>query len=380
MSINNLVDKDISGSVVQDTAGNDTAPVTGKSSFKLGHRPELDGVRGIAVIAVLCVHAHLLKGGFLGVDIFFVLSGFLITCLLLQEWDRTGNISLGRFYMRRALRLIPALVLMCLVVGLYAILFQSGNDKALTLKGLFWGLTYMGNWGPIMMGYQPPGLGHLWSLAVEEHYYLIWPLLILLILKYNNRSLASGIVWALIIISASWRFYIWHNSSQDEVAILRCFTGSDTRADSLLFGCAAALYVLNIKYISSKLMDIIALAAIASMVALLFFLIAADEKPFFIQGGYSLVAALTAIMIIGLVINPPVWMQRMFSNPILIWCGRLSYGLYLWHFPVQVLFFGHVAKPLGHFVIIAFSLIIPAISFYFFEQPFLRMKTRYSVK
>src|ERR1700682_626933 len=174
---------------VSQTSQNSPAP---GPEFRLGYRPELDGVRGISILLVLLLHftPKLMPGGYFGVDIFFVLSGFLITSLLLQEWARKNSISLKDFYIRRALRLGPGLAVYLLLVGAYACVFlDKGNARGMYL-GIVLTLSYISNW---VMAFKPdflPGLLAItWSLAVEEQFYLVWPLILSLLLTNNpNRN------------------------------------------------------------------------------------------------------------------------------------------------------------------------------------------------
>src|ERR1044071_207656 len=174
-------------------------PRAGASAFMLGHRRSLDGVRGVAVLAVLAVHtnhlggASLLPGGSLGVDIFFVLSGFLITGLLIEEWSRSGSISLADFYRRRALRLVPALALMLLTLACVSAAVLSAPEAEQTLRALPTAFLYLTDFAISLDGRAALGaLRHTWSLAVEEQFYLLWPPLLLVALRarLSGRAIA----------------------------------------------------------------------------------------------------------------------------------------------------------------------------------------------
>lgn len=154
--------------------------------FRLSYRPELDGLRGISILLVFVHHFYhpVLPGGFLGVDIFFVLSGFLITSLLLQEWDSKGSINLRDFYIRRALRLMPALLALVLVLGVFAAFFLSGDGALLTYQGIWLTLSYVSNWLYAFHYVSPNNpLGITWSLAIEEQFYLLWPVILRFVLR-----------------------------------------------------------------------------------------------------------------------------------------------------------------------------------------------------
>lgn len=187
--------------------------------------PELDGVRGIAILAVFLNHTQpTLSGGFLGVDLFFALSGFLITGILLNEFNRTGSISLRSFYYRRALRLLPALVVFLLVCAPWA------HWQATTAT-----MFYFANWhsfeflGPLV---------HTWSLSVEEQFYIAWPvvLLLLLRLKLSKTAIAAGLITIIALIFI-WRLYLLKSGASWE----RAYKGTDTHTEGLLIGCVIAL-------------------------------------------------------------------------------------------------------------------------------------------
>src|SRR5579885_2477102 len=144
--------------------------------FHLGYRPWLDGLRGLAILAVFVYHLQLITGGFLGVDVFFVLSGFLITSLLLEEWQRRGTISFPRFYMRRALRLLPAFFAFLLACFVYIVIFRPDEVAAFRKEALV-AACYVSNW-PTLHQVPMPTLGHAWSLSLEEQFYFLWPLLL----------------------------------------------------------------------------------------------------------------------------------------------------------------------------------------------------------
>ena len=192
-----------------------TSPVTTKdgageqASFELGHRRALDGLRGVAVLAVLGFHGGVpfMRGGFLGVDVFFVLSGFLITSLLYEEWRRTGAIRLRAFYMRRVLRLLPALILLLLALTIYAIWLPWPDQRARLRAEIAFTLLYVANWALAFRLVPDLGfLAHAWSLAIEEQFYLVWPLALLLLLRSGVRlPRVIALVMLAIVASAAWR-------------------------------------------------------------------------------------------------------------------------------------------------------------------------------
>jgi peptidoglycan/LPS O-acetylase OafA/YrhL len=208
--------------------------------FHLGHRPALDGLRGIAILSVLGSHVSpsIVVGGGAGVDLFFVLSGFLITCLLVAEWDRNERISLSKFYARRALRLFPALFVYLVGCYVLAAIFQQGAPREATQKGVFYALFYVANWARV--NHVSLGLAETtWSLSIEEQFYIFWPLLLILGLKYLSRRTLVKVVLALVAVVTLHRLGLAMRGAD----YARVYNGSDTRADGLLMGCALAMFV-----------------------------------------------------------------------------------------------------------------------------------------
>jgi len=212
-------------------------------NFRLGYRPALDGLRAIFVLMVMASHTEMpfFRGGGLGVTGFFVLSGFLITSILVRERNDTGGINLKAFYARRALRLFPALFVLLAACAVCTIAFSTGAKADAYWQGIGWALAYVSNW-PLAIYDELTAwiglLGHTWSLAVEEQFYLTWPLILvaLLSLKMKRRWLV-GAALLLALASAIWRLVLYSN----DVAVARLYYGTDTRAEALLIGCALGL-------------------------------------------------------------------------------------------------------------------------------------------
>lgn len=210
--------------------------------------PGLDGLRALAVLAVIAYHADVsfLKGGFLGVEVFFVVSGYLITLLLLAEHERTGRISLKGFWARRARRLLPALfAMMAAVAALSAFVPYLRGSLAKLRDELLWAVLYASNWFQIIdeQSYfeaqgRPPLLRHLWSLAVEEQFYVVWPLLMFVVLKlFRDRLPAIGMVFVIGAVAASVWMAVLYDASDPN----RVYLGTDTRAGGLLLGAGFAM-------------------------------------------------------------------------------------------------------------------------------------------
>jgi peptidoglycan/LPS O-acetylase OafA/YrhL len=340
--------------------------------------PELDGLRGIAIIAVL-VHHQLtpfsLSGGFLGVDLFFVLSGFLITSLLLDEFEKTGSISLKNFCMRRGLRLGPALalyLLASLVVSYHRELISVTNQ----IKLIVIALLYSTNWR-LAFGWDstldPTAI--IWSLSIEEQFYLIWPLLVIsaLALKLKRRFILTGLVLTILAVVLHRNLLL-----NEAVPLTRLYYGTDTRADALLVGCMLAL--LPVTAISVRVKPWLNLASIFSAAGLVYLIVVSNFRDWFLyRGGFTVVAVLTATLIFVAVNSPPRLLSALLKWSPLRWFGRISYGLYLWHWLVvqnTSLWYLGYWEPWAR---LAIAVAIASASFYFVERPFNRLKSRFGM-
>lgn len=339
------------------------------SSTRLGYRPALDGLRGIAVLAVLLVHTWpaILPGGSIGVDLFFVLSGFLITTLLLEEHQSTDAIALGRFYARRALRLLPALagtVVFALV--LTAVFFP--NDFAMTAAQALACTLYVSNWlfaaGADRGNYQG-FLAHTWSLSLEEQFYLLWPIVLGALLRLAGRRNTLRMVIVAVVALAANRALTWHGDAGT-------WFRTDTRADSLLVGAALALAIAVLGHPSSRLARVVGAMGTLVLAATVwgFNPDAAGLAPMAL-GGFTLVAMAAAAMVVGALWAPP---RALIRGP-LVAIGRISYGLYLWHYPIVSAVHAHLGHgPLTLLIAAPPSFAIAFLSHRYLERPFLRLK------
>ena len=296
------------------------------------HIPALDGLRAIAVLAVVAFHADggaMLPGGFLGVDLFFVLSGYLITALLAAEHDRTGDIALGRFYLRRLLRLSPALLLLLAAyLAAAPLLWPAANPTAHARDAVLAGL-YLADYGYALWSL-PLYLRHAWSLAVEEHFYLVWPLLLPLFLG-ARRPLRA--IMTLYAAAALWR---WANFAllDWQVAYYRF----DTRFAGIVAGAALALWRRERQDADPALPPAAPLAAIALLALLL--LTQRWQGPSAWLVGLPLAEAASVVLILGALEHGRGTSSRLFaalSAPVPVRIGELSYAIYLWHFPISLL-------------------------------------------
>jgi peptidoglycan/LPS O-acetylase OafA/YrhL len=316
----------------------------GASVTKLGYRPALDGLRGIAIALVVGFHAFgWPAGGTLGVDLFFVLSGFLITTLLLEEHEATRTISIRNFYARRARRLLPALGAMLAPFVLLALgAAAAGSFQPRILVGLGAALTYTSN---IVVAADPSAvpaaLVHLWSLAAEEQFYILWPIVLVALLRRGGTRLVLGALALLLALAIAYRLQLVVRGA----SIDRLYYAPDTHADSLLVGCAfGCCFVrswLPRRLIASKRTRTGVGAAALVLVAAVALLV--DRLPPRIAYGSQLIPtgfALTAgILLVCTVAGASAVSSGLGLRP-LVSLGRISYSLYLWHLPVLVAFAG----------------------------------------
>jgi peptidoglycan/LPS O-acetylase OafA/YrhL len=343
---------------------------------RLGYRPALDGLRGFAILCVLAGHTLGWPNGVIGVDVFFVLSGFLITVLLLEEWDETGSVSLSLFYRRRALRLLPALTAgLAVFLALSFLTFVLGDAKGLrslheSLESALFGATYLANIVQAWNGWGAPGVRHLWSLAAEEQFYVVWPvtLLVLLRARVARRSIVIGLLAAIAAIAAH-RLEL----SLAGARSLRLLLAPDTTFDLILTGCA--LGVAWNANILPRLLDSERFRKVltpAAVYVILFALVATPWRSRALYDGLLVAVELSAAVVLLTAISDPAsWIARALSRRWLVYVGRISYGLYVWHLIVM---WGTPYVP--GFVGVALSFGVAALSYRYLELPFLRRRRR----
>jgi peptidoglycan/LPS O-acetylase OafA/YrhL len=315
----------------------------------LVREPALDGLRGVAVAAVVAFHLEHLRGGFLGVDLFFVLSGFLITSLLLVEFEGRRAIDLGRFWSRRARRLLPALFLLLGGVALLiAVVAPSGQQPGFRGDALST-LFYAANWHAMArdIGYwdlftQPSPLDHMWSLAIEEQFYLLWPPLVLGLLWLARRRDVRGrrVVGTVAVLGAAASFCVlaltWTATDTS-----RAYYGTDARVGPTLLGAAlAALVTFGATRDASPRRGARWWAPVAGTVALAYlvwsFAVVQGTAPGYYRGGLA-TFALASVVVIAVVVGGRAGpLGAVLSFAPLRWLGIISYGVYLWHWPVIV--------------------------------------------
>jgi len=345
--------------------------------------PGIDGLRALAVLAVIAYHLELgwAKGGLLGVGVFFTLSGYLITDLLLGQRDAVGHLRLGNFWLRRARRLLPALFLMlAVVVALVTLLDRSqlpalrGYVAAAALYvsnwwNIFRHASYFSRFGP------PPPLDHLWSLAVEEQFYLVWPFLLWLGLRYaRGRYQLASLALAAAALSATVMVLLY----QPGVDPTRVYEGTDTRAFGLLVGAALAMVwpsrrlVADLALRRRLLLDGVGVVGLV-VIALLIW--RTNEYSAFLYRGGIVLLSVATVSVVAALAHPASWLGPALGWVPLRWLGVRSYGIYLWHWPIIVLTTptvqGGVKLPLAILQVGA-TIAVAALSWRFVEEPIRR--------
>ncbi|MFJ7206569.1 acyltransferase family protein [Streptomyces sp. NPDC098789] len=359
---------------------------------RLAHLPPLDGLRGLAVLGVLLFHLGDLPGGFLGVDLFFVLSGFLITGLLLREAAANdGRISLAAFWGRRARRLLPALAAALAGTLVLTVLLGSPAMIRFARQDAPWVVANLANWHFVaeQVGYfqaTPTRVfTHLWSIAVEEQFYLLWPPLVLLLVRAGRGASGTRAFGprALAVLAAAGAL-----ASAVLMALLlnpadttRVYEGTDTRAFALLLGAlAAAPAVRNrVARLSERAAGRLALVP-AVLLAAAWVLVPGTGQVFLFQGGLLLHSAAAAALITLLARAPGTPLGRVLGLRPLTALGELSYGLYLWHWPL-ILLLDHAGPQLPGWArtpcLVALSVAVAALSKRFLEDP-VRYRARWA--
>lgn len=325
--------------------------------LSMPYSPSLDGVRAIAVLMVLAFHARApgSAGGFLGVDVFFVLSGYLITRLLTAEHGATGTINIPRFYARRLARLYPALLVMLvayLIVArdLFGVNINHARDAAIAA-------TYLSDYARAFWGV-PEVLQHTWSLAVEEHFYLLWAPVLLLLLRLE-RFKRGLLLIALYILATAWRVYV----ADGGAGWAEGYYLFDTRLSGLILGAACATFQLRLP----------GWAGAAGLSAVLLSMTLAEWRSGGGLGIWMIIAELGAVALVASADRLPG-----LGCDTLAWLGRMSYGIYLWHYPIVYWLRTETVADWFFTIIIAgpISVACAAISYYTVEAAFRRKNRR----
>jgi peptidoglycan/LPS O-acetylase OafA/YrhL len=379
---------------------------------RVPYLPGLDGMRALAVVAVMLYHANhtWLGGGFLGVEVFFVISGYLITLLLIGEHERNGRINLRQFWLRRFRRLLPAVLTVMGAMAVYMALFRrqpQGRTRGDFLGGIF----YSSNWYQIFVGqgytaseaFVP--FRHLWSLAVEEQFYLIWPLIMVVILRLGRGRLPRVAVW-LFGVSAAIAVIVGVLFAGGDVATTcapgamngywmlfgRCisinetlYLGTFTRAGGLMMGSAFAMVWRPMALMrgaarnKSRQLDVLAVFGLAGLAFLTWKIYLSTDghntgirfDPWLFRGGFFFTGLFT-LMVIAAVTHQRATMGRLLGNPVLNWIGTRSYGMYLYHWPIYQIIRGQAGVPMSlsqWLLAMAITLPVTEVSYRFIETP-----------
>ncbi|HTJ83146.1 MAG TPA: acyltransferase [Polyangiaceae bacterium] len=300
---------------------------TDRRPSTIPYRPELDGLRALSVLAVIVYHvprAHgLVPAGFIGVDLFFALSGALITQLLLREHDDTGRVALGRFYARRLRRLYPALLAMLAFVIVASFVAYSRASFVSILRDAAISGLYLASF--VAPFRAMPLLGHMWSLSIEELFYLVWPLSLAIVAKSGRRAIVGLLV--LVVIGAfGWRVHLWFDAM---ASAHRIYFAPDTRADALAWGCLAG-FAVHSGWAARARRALLVLGPCAGLGIAILMHEADRSATWFATWGYSLTSILAATVVARLFVAPSAALA---TKPLVV-VGRLSYSLYLWHIPL----------------------------------------------
>ena len=332
----------------------------------LRYNPALDGLRAIAALLVVASHCQIpgFSGGFFGVDLFFVLSGFLITQLLTDEFGARGEIDLPGFYLRRLLRLAPPLLLMLAAYLAIAPTLWPQLTLRAHIRDVMLTVFYLSDYAHVLWG-DPKVLQHSWSLSVEEHFYLIWPFAILLLARIKPRWRISAL-FAMYLLATAWRIFEYQH-----LGWTATYYRFDTRLSGLILGALLALWLPHNGQISAGSANAAGVFACAVFIPCL--MMGYWGAP----GALVWMVSLTGIAAAALLIaasSPNSWMSALLSAPPLVGIGLISYGVYLWHYPAAL--YLRIRLPWYETVpiVLALALTAASISYFMIERPLRRYR------
>ncbi len=345
------------------------------------YMPGLDGVRAVAVIAIIIYHLNpqWLSGGFLGVDTFFVISGYLITSLLLTEYHNTGKIKLTSFWLRRVKRLIPAVLFLVMGVIVLSLIFMPTEIQKVRADSIA-AIFYVSNWWYIMQNvdyfeqFAVQPLKHLWSLAIEEQFYLVFPIVLLSLLSFIRRLKSIRIIFLILLVISMIAMMVLYVPNEN---VARVYFGTDTRIQTLLMGVLLALvwppFQLKAK-VNRQMRTMIDTAGVVGL-AILFicFKFVSETNSILYYGGFFLISTVT-LLVIASSVHPSGYFAKFLGNKVFTFIGSRSYSLYLWHYPIIVLIHHQFVQgqipPLVYVVEILLMVLMAEFSYKFIEQPF----------
>ena len=353
---------------------------TRRPATAMGYQPGLDGLRAISVIAVIFYHAGFgwMHGGFLGVEVFFVVSGYLITSLLLEERERSGAIRLRQFWLRRARRLLPALFSVLIAVGIWVALFGTAQQQSDLHRDFLPGIFYFANWGQIFGGAQYFGnfspLRHLWSLAVEEQWYLLWPLAFVLITRRIKRTADAGraiLIAAGVVMIITWWLAAPTVLTSDRTNFL--YLSTLTRSSGLLLGAGAAFLwrPWRARSVSPGRAGVrLNVAGLGATAMLVYAFTAAHLTDRSIYRWQLAVVSLLSLVVVAAVVHPSALVVRtFFSSPALVALGKRSYGVYLWSWPISVICGAYVGSWTRFIMAMSLTIVVSEFSYVYIETP-----------
>jgi peptidoglycan/LPS O-acetylase OafA/YrhL len=356
-------------------------------SLPMGYQPGLDGLRAISVIAVILYHAGFgwMPGGFLGVEVFFVVSGYLITTLLLEEREGSDGVRLRQFWLRRARRLLPALFGVLVAVGVWTALFGTAQQQSDLHRDYLPGIFYFANWGQILGGAQYFGnfspLRHLWSLAVEEQWYLLWPLAFVALTRRNKRAVEVGrtiIVAAVVVMVVTWWLASPSALTSDRTNFL--YLSTLTRSSGLLLGAGAAFLWRPWKHKASATSSAGAALNIAGLGATALLIYAFTAVHLTDRSLYRwqlAVVSMLSLVVIAAVVHPAASSARsLFATPALVGLGKRSYGIYLWSWPISVICGAFVGSWTRFIAAMCLTIVVSEFSYVYIETPIRRGSLR----
>ncbi|HEX7602859.1 MAG TPA: acyltransferase [Polyangiaceae bacterium] len=338
--------------------------------------PSLDGLRGLAVLGVLLFHADkLLVGGYLGVDLFFVLSGFLITSILLVEYEASSRIDLRRFWVRRARRLFPALLSLMPAIAVYARVFAKPQELAGLRQDGLATLAYVSNWRSIFaqrsywdLFAAPSPLEHTWSLAIEVQFYVLWPFVVVGVFRLFKERTRALFVVSLALAAVSAAAMVW---LYDPANTSRAYLGTDTRVTSILLGAAAAAVLRPSDDLRTvRGIDVLGLVAGVGIGVAWWRL--EGQSAFLYHGGFWLTELAVLVLIACAVQGPRSLVARALTFPPFVWAGLVSYGIYLWHWPIFAVLDAERVHWTGWRLTLlrfAVTLAVAYVSYHLLEQP-----------
>ncbi|ANQ88794.1 TPA: acetyltransferase [Staphylococcus pseudintermedius] len=345
------------------------------------YMPGLDGVRAVAVIAIIIYHLNpqWLSGGFLGVDTFFVISGYLITSLLLTEYHNTGKIKLMSFWLRRVKRLIPAVLFLVMGVIVLSLIFMPTEIQKVRADSIA-AIFYVSNWWYIMQNvdyfeqFAVQPLKHLWSLAIEEQFYLVFPIVLLSLFSFIRRLKSIRIIFLILLVISMIAMMVLYVPNEN---VARVYFGTDTRIQTLLMGVLLALvwppFQLKAK-VNRQMRTMIDTAGVVGL-AILFicFKFVSETNSILYYGGFFLISTVT-LLVIASSVHPSGYFAKFLGNKVFTFIGSRSYSLYLWHYPIIVLIHHQFVQgqipPLVYVVEILLMVLMAEFSYKFIEQPF----------